>query len=59
MQQLSGATMAKGTEDTAFYRYARFVALNEVGGDPDELGIDLEAFHAAQAAAPGATSRGR
>ncbi|GAA1842599.1 malto-oligosyltrehalose synthase [Microlunatus capsulatus] len=50
MQQLSGATMAKGTEDTAFYRYARFVALNEVGADPDELGIDLEAFHAAQVA---------
>ncbi|GAA1432701.1 malto-oligosyltrehalose synthase [Microlunatus lacustris] len=50
MQQLSGATMAKGTEDTAFYRYARFVALNEVGADPDELGIDLTAFHAAQVA---------
>jgi (1->4)-alpha-D-glucan 1-alpha-D-glucosylmutase len=48
MQQLSGATMAKGTEDTAFYRYARFVALNEVGGDPDEVGIDLAAFHEAQ-----------
>jgi len=48
MQQLSGATMAKGTEDTAFYRYARFVALNEVGGDPDEIGIDLTAFHEAQ-----------
>ena len=50
MQQLSGATMAKGTEDTAFYRYARFIALNEVGADPDELGIDLAAFHAAQVA---------
>jgi (1->4)-alpha-D-glucan 1-alpha-D-glucosylmutase len=50
MQQLSGATMAKGTEDTAFYRYGRFVALNEVGADPDQLGIDLDAFHAAQAA---------
>jgi (1->4)-alpha-D-glucan 1-alpha-D-glucosylmutase len=48
MQQLSGATMAKGTEDTAFYRYARFVALNEVGGDPDEVGVDLAAFHEAQ-----------
>jgi (1->4)-alpha-D-glucan 1-alpha-D-glucosylmutase len=29
--------MAKGVEDTAFYRYNRFVALNEVGGHPDEL----------------------
>jgi (1->4)-alpha-D-glucan 1-alpha-D-glucosylmutase len=50
MQQLSGATMAKGVEDTAFYRYARFVALNEVGGDPGELGIGAEQFHALQAA---------
>ncbi len=46
MQQLSGATMAKGVEDTAFYRYARFVALNEVGGDPGEFGISLQDFHA-------------
>ncbi len=50
MQQLSGATMAKGTEDTAFYRYSRFIALNEVGSDPDEVGIDLAGFHAAQVA---------
>ncbi len=48
MQQLSGATMAKGVEDTAFYRYARFVALNEVGGDPGHFGIPLTDFHALQ-----------
>jgi (1->4)-alpha-D-glucan 1-alpha-D-glucosylmutase len=48
MQQLSGATMAKGVEDTAYYRYARFIALNEVGGDPDQLGIPLAAFHELQ-----------
>jgi (1->4)-alpha-D-glucan 1-alpha-D-glucosylmutase len=48
MQQLSGATMAKGVEDTAYYRYSRFVALNEVGGNPDEFGIDPASFHAAQ-----------
>ena len=42
MQQLSGATMAKGVEDTAYYRYARFIALNEVGGDPGEFGIGLD-----------------
>ena len=48
MQQLSGATMAKGTEDTAYYRYARFIALNEVGGDPDEFGIGVADFHALQ-----------
>jgi (1->4)-alpha-D-glucan 1-alpha-D-glucosylmutase len=48
LQQLSGATMAKGVEDTAYYRYARFVALNEVGGDPDQFGISLAEFHALQ-----------
>jgi (1->4)-alpha-D-glucan 1-alpha-D-glucosylmutase len=50
MQQLSGATMAKGVEDTAFYRYARFIALNEVGGDPGRFGVPLEEFHALQLA---------
>ena len=49
MQQLSGATTAKGVEDTAYYRYARFIALNEVGGDPGQLGIPLADFHALQA----------
>ena len=49
MQQLSGATMAKGVEDTAYYRYARFIALNEVGGDPGDFGIPLAKFHALQA----------
>jgi (1->4)-alpha-D-glucan 1-alpha-D-glucosylmutase len=50
MQQLSGATMAKGVEDTAYYRYARFIALNEVGGNPAQFGIPLTEFHALQAA---------
>ena len=49
MQQLSGATTAKGVEDTAYYRYARFIALNEVGGDPGRFGIPLPEFHALQA----------
>jgi (1->4)-alpha-D-glucan 1-alpha-D-glucosylmutase len=48
MQQLSGAAMAKGVEDTAYYRYSRFVALNEVGGDPGQFGISLQDFHALQ-----------
>ncbi|HEY3693056.1 MAG TPA: malto-oligosyltrehalose synthase [Pseudonocardiaceae bacterium] len=48
-QQTSGAVMAKGVEDTAYYRWTRFIALNEVGGDPDRFGIDLDAFHAALA----------
>ncbi|HEU5266876.1 MAG TPA: malto-oligosyltrehalose synthase, partial [Jatrophihabitans sp.] len=47
-QQLTGATMAKGVEDTAFYRYSRFVALNEVGADPGRFGLRPDEFHAAQ-----------
>ena len=49
MQQLSSAAMAKGVEDTAYYRYSRFVALNEVGGNPDQFGIPLQDFHTLQA----------
>jgi (1->4)-alpha-D-glucan 1-alpha-D-glucosylmutase len=48
-QQTSGAVMAKGVEDTAYYRYSRFVALNEVGGAPGRFGRSLDDFHAAQA----------
>jgi (1->4)-alpha-D-glucan 1-alpha-D-glucosylmutase len=49
MQQLSSAAMAKGVEDTAYYRYSRFIALNEVGGNPDQFGIPLQDFHTLQA----------
>ena len=38
--------MAKGVEDTAFYRWSRLVALNEVGGDPDLFGVSPAEFHA-------------
>jgi (1->4)-alpha-D-glucan 1-alpha-D-glucosylmutase len=48
-QQVTGPAMAKGFEDTACYRYARLLALNEVGGDPSIAGISLAAFHAASA----------
>jgi (1->4)-alpha-D-glucan 1-alpha-D-glucosylmutase len=44
-QQLSGPVMAKGVEDTAFYRYNCFVALNEVGSSPEEFGVSIAAFH--------------
>jgi (1->4)-alpha-D-glucan 1-alpha-D-glucosylmutase len=44
-QQTTGAVMAKGVEDTAFYRYNRLLALNDVGGDPGRFGLSLEAFH--------------
>jgi (1->4)-alpha-D-glucan 1-alpha-D-glucosylmutase len=41
--------MAKGVEDTAFYRWNRFVALNEVGGDPSRFGVAPAEFHTALA----------
>ncbi len=50
-QQLSGPVMAKGVEDTTFYRYHRLSALNEVGGDPGRFGSSVADFHAAMAAA--------
>ena len=40
--------MAKGVEDSAYYRWSRFVALNEVGGDPARFGSTVAEFHAAQ-----------
>lgn len=44
-QQLTAPVMAKGAEDTAFYRYNRMLSLNEVGGDPGVFGIDAATFH--------------
>jgi (1->4)-alpha-D-glucan 1-alpha-D-glucosylmutase len=44
-QQLTPAAVAKGVEDTAFYRHHRLVALNEVGGDPGRFGCSVAAFH--------------
>ena len=44
-QQISGPVMAKGMEDTAFYRYQRLISLNEVGGDPRRFGISPALFH--------------
>lgn len=49
-QQTTPAVMAKGVEDTAFYRYTRLLALNEVGGDPGRFGITAEQFHEANGA---------
>jgi (1->4)-alpha-D-glucan 1-alpha-D-glucosylmutase len=45
LQQLTAPVMAKGVEDTAFYRYHRLVSLNEVGGDPGLFGRALDDFH--------------
>jgi (1->4)-alpha-D-glucan 1-alpha-D-glucosylmutase len=47
-EQTSGPVMAKGVEDSAYYRWARFVALNEVGGDPARFGSTVAEFHEAQ-----------
>jgi (1->4)-alpha-D-glucan 1-alpha-D-glucosylmutase len=44
-QQVTSPVMAKGLEDTAFYIYNRLVSLNEVGGEPDQFGITVSAFH--------------
>ena len=44
-QQTTGPVMAKGVEDTAFYRYNRLVALNEVGGDPGRWSLSVDDFH--------------
>jgi (1->4)-alpha-D-glucan 1-alpha-D-glucosylmutase len=45
-QQTCGPVMAKGVEDTAFYRWFRLASLNEVGGDPEHFGVTPEEFHA-------------
>ena len=49
-QQTTGPVMAKGVEDTAFYRYVRLTALNEVGGDPGRFSMTVEDFHRANRA---------
>jgi (1->4)-alpha-D-glucan 1-alpha-D-glucosylmutase len=46
LQQYASVVMAKGLEDTVFYRYVRLAALNEVGGDPARVGLDPDPFHA-------------
>lgn len=49
-QQTTGPVMAKGVEDTAFYRYLRLTALNEVGGDPGRFSLSVDDFHRANLA---------
>src|SRR5205814_1179026 len=44
-QQVTGPVTAKGVEDTTFYIYNRLVALNEVGGEPQQFGISIDRFH--------------
>lgn len=47
-QQTTGPVMAKGVEDTAFYRYGRLGSLTEVGGDPSVFALSVDGFHRAQ-----------
>ncbi|MDO5503424.1 MAG: malto-oligosyltrehalose synthase [Actinomycetia bacterium] len=44
-QQTCGPVMAKGIEDTAFYRWFRLAGANEVGGHPQTLSIEPAQFH--------------
>lgn len=46
--QVCGAVMAKGVEDTTFYRASRLVALQEVGGAPGRFGVSAAEFHLLQ-----------
>jgi (1->4)-alpha-D-glucan 1-alpha-D-glucosylmutase len=45
VQQFTGPMMAKSLEDTAFYRYHRLLALNEVGGNPAASALPIEDYH--------------
>jgi (1->4)-alpha-D-glucan 1-alpha-D-glucosylmutase len=45
LQQLCGASTAKSKEDCLFYRDARLVSLNEVGGEPEWFGVGAAEFH--------------
>ncbi|WP_404851141.1 malto-oligosyltrehalose synthase [Dietzia kunjamensis] len=49
LAQVTGAATAKAEEDRLFYRLARLVSLNEVGGSPGRMGMPVEAFHLAMA----------
>jgi (1->4)-alpha-D-glucan 1-alpha-D-glucosylmutase len=46
LQKLTGPVMAKAVEDTVFYRFHRFVSLNEVGGHPSIFGLSPDDFNA-------------
>ena len=46
--QVCGAVMAKGVEDTLFYRACRLIALQEVGGAPGRFGVSPAEFHLLQ-----------
>ena len=43
--QTCGPVMAKSKEDTAFYRWNRFIGVNEVGSEPTIVGFSPDTFH--------------
>lgn len=44
-QQYTSPLMAKGLEDTVFYRYNPLISLNEVGAEPEQFGCSIQEFH--------------
>lgn len=44
-QQTSGMVMAKGVEDSSFYRWSVLTSLNEVGGDPAHASLTPAELH--------------
>jgi len=48
-QQTTGPVLARGIEDTAYYRWPRLISRNEVGGDPDRFNVTPAQFHEAAA----------
>jgi (1->4)-alpha-D-glucan 1-alpha-D-glucosylmutase len=45
-QQCTGRSWRRGSRTPTFYIYNRLAALNEVGGEPHQFGVSIEAFHA-------------
>ena len=45
VQQFTAPVLAKGVEDTAFYRYNVLISANEVGGHPGRLSASVAEFH--------------
>lgn len=45
LMQFTGPLAAKGIEDTTFYVYNPFIAHNEVGDSPGNVGLSAEEFH--------------
>jgi (1->4)-alpha-D-glucan 1-alpha-D-glucosylmutase len=45
LMQFTGPLAAKGVEDTTFYVYNPYIALNEVGDSPARAGMSIEDFH--------------